>query len=230
LRNYTYLLIDFFAVIVPLIFSFHTRINFYRHWKSFLPAIIIAALFFIAWDVWFTSRGVWSFNANYLTGIKILNLPIEEILFFLCIPYACLFTYFCISLWKKEIRSHAASASGTFILFLISTAFYFHDREYTLVTFSGLSVLIFLVSFISKSKWLSNFYLSGLILLVPFMICNGILTGSWIDNAIVRYNDAENMGVRIFTIPFEDIFYGMFLILLVVTIFEYLENKRERSV
>lgn len=59
-----------------------------------------------------------------------------------------------------------------------------------------------------------------------FFIVNGILTGSWIDEPVVWYNDSENLGIRIGTIPFEDAFYGFLLIALVIDLYRYLQNKK----
>ncbi|MGB0178070.1 MAG: lycopene cyclase domain-containing protein, partial [Owenweeksia sp.] len=73
--------------------------------------------------------------------------------------------------------------------------------------------------------WLGRFYLSYLFVLIPFFIVNGILTGFGIEEEVVWYNDQENMGTRIFTIPFEDAFYGMILILGVVSLYEYFGRK-----
>jgi len=52
-----------------------------------------------------------------------------------------------------------------------------------------------------------------LVMLIPFFIVNGILTGSFIDNEIVWYNNDENLGIRLFTIPVEDTIYAFTLIL-----------------
>ena len=59
-----------------------------------------------------------------------------------------------------------------------------------------------------------------LFLLIPFFIVNGILTGTGLEAPIVWYNNQENLGVRLLTIPIEDAFYGFELILLNVFFYE----------
>ena len=226
MSRFTYLLVDLSAIIVPFLFSFHPKIRFDKQWKAFLPALFLTATFFICWDVYFTSIGVWDFNKNYVTGIYIFNLPLEEILFFICIPYSCVFTYHCFQLWLgSKIQSASVWFSTVFIVFLLSVAVINHNHLYTLTAFTGLAILVFYNVFIRKSQWMKIFYLCFLVLLIPFFISNGILTGTGPDEAVVIYNNNENMGLRFFTIPFEDTFYGMFLILLNVTLYEFLLSK-----
>ncbi|WP_353136882.1 lycopene cyclase domain-containing protein, partial [Pseudopedobacter sp.] len=97
MQQYTYLIINFLTVIVCFIFSFDKRIRFNRYFGSFLKAAILVAIPFILWDSWFTKLGIWWFNDDYLIGIRFLGLPIEEWLFFICIPFSCVFTYFCLT-------------------------------------------------------------------------------------------------------------------------------------
>ena len=103
--KFQYLLIDSLVIIIPLLFSFHPRIKFYESWKPLFMAIITASVPFVVFDSIFTLRGVWGFNPGYITGIYLYNLPIEEILFFVCVPYSCLFTYFCFDKFYN-ISSH----------------------------------------------------------------------------------------------------------------------------
>jgi lycopene cyclase domain-containing protein len=61
--------------------------------------------------------------------------------------------------------------------------------------------------------------------LIPFFIVNGILTGSFIEVPIVSYNNSENLGIRLFTIPIEDIGYAFSMLFGNLMIFETLKKR-----
>jgi lycopene cyclase domain-containing protein len=225
--KFTYLLIDLLTLLVPLLFSFHPRLNFYKHWRSFFPAAIISAALFIPFDIYFTHAKVWGFNPAYVTGVYFNNLPIEEVMFFLCIPYSCVFTYHCLSaLFKMNLAVKAVNAiTPVLVLCCVVLAVLYYQRYYTFFAFSLLAILLVTTQFVFKIKWLSKFYITYAILLLPFLIVNGLLTGTGLKRPIVWYNNAETIGIRILTIPIEDVFYGMGLILLNLLIFTAFKRK-----
>ncbi|MBE9602312.1 lycopene cyclase domain-containing protein [Pedobacter sp. MC2016-24] len=225
--SFTYLLIDFFTIIVPFIYSFHPKLQFYKTWRAFFPAVLITGLIFILWDVYFTGLGVWGFNPRYLVGIMVGNMPLEEILFFLCIPYACVFTFHCLDLWIKNGISKTVEGLLTpaFIVIFMVIAVTYHDKIYPMVTFAGLSLLLILAKYVLKISWLAKFYVIYSILLIPFLIVNGMLTGTGLEEPVVWYNAQKIIGFRILTIPIEDTFYGMGLILSNLMIYKYLKKR-----
>lgn len=224
---YTYLWINFFTIIIPFLWSFENKIQFYKKWKALFPALIGTALFFIVWDMLFTYWGIWGFNDRYLSGLEIINLPLGEWLFFITIPYACVFTYEALKylVRKDYFGSYQRIITWILIIFLGAVALFNMDRTYTSTTFLFLTIFLLMHIFWFKSTYLGRFYFSYIILLIPFFIVNGILTGSWIEEEVVWYNNNENLGIRLGTIPVEDIFYGMLLILINVTIFEKLQER-----
>ena len=145
-----------------------------------------------------------------------LGLPLEEYLFFITIPYASVFTIYVIASYFPGIRLNKAQVNWVSILliiFLLVLAGIHIDRAYTSVNFIFSAGVIGIV-FLTRKDLLSQFFISYGVILIPFGIINGILTGSFIEEQVVWYNDQENLGFRLGTIPFEDIFYGMSLILL----------------
>lgn len=214
--KFVYLLVNFFAVIVPLLFSFHPKIKFYKHWKAFLAAAIIVATIFLTWDFIFTRSGVWSFNPRYITGIFVFNLPVEETLFFICIPFACIFTYYCLDKFYKLDWSPRAETVFCVVLSLVLliAGIIWIEKLYTSVTFFSAAVVCLLLKFAVKINWLGKAVTVYAVLLIPFFIVNGILTGTGLEEPVVQYNNEENLGIRLFTIPIEDVVYGFELILL----------------
>jgi lycopene cyclase domain-containing protein len=226
-EKYTYLLVDFFCIIFPLIFSFLPAFDFYRHWKKFTLPCIAVGLFFIIWDMIFTQIGVWSFSSQYTIGFKIINLPIEEILFFICIPYATSFSYYC---FKKYFKFQGISQFvKVFYTLLIPILFIIGilniQKLYTSVTFILLSAFLS-IALLKKWNFLPIFFVCFLFILIPFFISNGILTGSFLNRVVVSYNNNHNLGIRMLTIPVEDTFYGMLLLLMNVAGFEWMATKK----
>lgn len=225
--NYTYLLIDLAALSVPLLFSFHPNIALYKKWKYLWPAILISTLPFIIWDSYFTQIGVWGFTKQYLIQSYLFELPIEEILFFICIPYACLFTYYCFRLFlgNDYKLKHEDLITNIILVLTIIGGFHYRDRLYTCYTAVGLTGFLLILKYIVKPKWLSLFYYSHMFLIIPFFLVNGILTGTGLEQPVVWYNESQIIGVRLFTIPLEDIFYGLLMLLLNIFLFEWFMHK-----
>lgn len=222
--KYTYLLIDLGSVLFPFLFSFHPRLRFDKTWSAFFPAVLLTGAIFIFWDMYFTHLKVWGFNPAYVTGVNIGNLPIEEILFFVCIPYACVFTYHCFDPGIRQIISKKAGHRLTVGLILASilVAVIFYNRSYTGFTFIFLAVILLVAELIVKAAWMPRFYLTYLVLLIPFILVNGLLTGTALSAPVVWYNPMQIIGVRLLTIPIEDVFYGMSLLLMNIMIYSVL--------
>ena len=185
----------------------------------------ITGLLFLFWDVLFTIHGVWSFNDRYVVGIKFFGLPLEEILFFLTVPFACIFIYACLNYYVKWQLSNDVSRSIAGLLALIAAFILLgnFDKLYTAVTFSLLAVIMLILLFVVKANWLGRFFMAYLVSLIPFYLVNGLLTSI----PVVLYNDDQNLGFRVGTIPFEDHFYSMALLIMNVGFFEYFKNRKK---
>jgi lycopene cyclase domain-containing protein len=228
MEHYTYLLVISGGVLVPVLFSFHPRLRFWSNIRVFLKANLITASLFILWDACFTYLHIWGFNPRYVTGIYFFQLPLEEVLFFIFIPYACLFSYHCFGTWKGEAFEKFKTGWLTAVLsaLLLILAVVFQKRAYTAVTFILLADFLIFLEFVYKPKWLTRFYFTYLVMLIPFFIINGILTGTGLAQPVVWYNNEEIINLRILTIPVEDIFYGMLLTGLNVFFYEmFLDRK-----
>jgi lycopene cyclase domain-containing protein len=210
-------------VLFPVLLSFDKRVRFYKSWRFIWPGMAITGFIFLFWDVLFTVKGVWNFNAERIIGLNLMELPLEEILFFLTVPFACLFIYACLNYYIKWQISDRWTRIITNLLMVFSlvTAVYYHDRLYTLVTFSLLFILLVVLQYGFKVKWLNRFYLTYLVALIPFYVVNGLLTSI----PVVLYNNLENVTLRIGTIPLEDHFYCMAMLLMNVGFFEYFKQR-----
>lgn len=205
---YLWILVGIAAV--PLVFSFDRRVHYVSRWPAVFASALIVGTVYIGWDILKTAADVWGFNERYAGSLKILGLPLPEILFFAVVPFSCLFIFEVVRAYFKERRLKIPRWIWYVLASLLVVLSVIYRRQaYTLTVL--LSVAVFFVLAATLQPDLLNsrhFWLAMLLTYIPFLIFNGLLTGI----PIVLYNDAENWGVRVYTIPLEDFFYSLSLL------------------
>ncbi|MAO33790.1 MAG: hypothetical protein CMD03_03430, partial [Flavobacteriales bacterium] len=140
--------------------------------------------------------------------------------------YCCVFTYevFLKLNLKNNKTTHLLTLVLASIILLIGIIYY--NKIYTAITFISLAFLL-IILFVYKKDFTQTFYFTYIIITATFFILvNGILTGGTLDIPPVWYNNNETLNIRIWTIPVEDFFYSMLLILSNIWVFEVFKSRK----
>ena len=228
MQHYYYLILDLFSFAIPFLFSFEKKwMHFIRFWKPYFSAIFIVGIFFILWDIYFAYENVWGFNDDYLLGIRWFKLPLEEWLFFLLIPYSSNFIHYSLAYFfpKFELSKISTLRISILLFFISLTIFLWNtDKIYTASSF-GLFAVLMLLQMIYQWEYAQKFYLSFIIIYIPFFLVNSALTGMFTENPVVFYDNQENLGIRVGTMPLEDSFYCFSMLYGSVLLFEYFRKN-----
>jgi lycopene cyclase domain-containing protein len=225
--KFEYLIFNLIVLAGPLFFGAMKPFYFVSRWKYTLVPIIIPAIFFLIWDS-IVTYSHWYFNSKYILGITFINLPIEEILFFISVPFACLFTWEMIIrraddkniMWISKIRPYL------YLLVPIGVWFFISGKHYTGLAISFLGLAILLDQVLQTNLiFQKRFYFYLFLVFMFTLIFNGYLT--W--RPVVTYGVEYQMNFRIFTIPIEDFVYGTALIFMNTSIYQKIISKKDFS-
>ena len=86
-----YLLVMAGCVIVTLPLEVLIGARVYARWRRMLLTLVPVLAVFITWDVLAIHARFWFYR--HLTGVRIGNLPIEELVFFIVIPTCSVLTF-----------------------------------------------------------------------------------------------------------------------------------------
>lgn len=219
-----YLLLNIFIIIVPLILTFEKKIQFYKKLPALLVSIVLVGGGYIVWDTIATWRGDWAFNPKYLIGVNFLNLPLEEILFFITVPYSTIFLYETGKLYlkEKEIKINKIIfillSAVLLVTALINSGQYY---TFTVLVFSSAFILLNLFSSVGRLLQSKIYWLWIAFTYIPFFVANYILTSL----PIVTYSPDAIWGLRVTTIPVEDFFYSFSMLSFYLFVYLLAEEK-----
>lgn len=203
------------ATFGTIFLSFDKKVAYYKYFLSLLKSIVIVMIVFIPWDSYFTHQKIWGFNTSYIIGYKLVKLPLEEWLFFLTVPFSCTFIHFVVKAYfKNPISLKSSKLFWTIFSIIVFAIGVINIHQlYTSIAFVACSLSLFIINTL-QPEFMKQFIVTYAVALIPFFIVNSILTGSFTESPIVWYNNVHTFGIRIGTIPVEDLIYNMLLILL----------------
>ena len=221
-----YVAIDLLVLALPLALSFDRKVAFWRKWPQVFAAIAAVVVVFGAWDAWMAARGIWSFNPDHAGTWRFLHLPPGEWLFFVCVPYACLFVLECVRAYfpDREIRIPPGAFYVLAAFFGVLATLY-RERGYTATVFLACGLVAgALPAFVPATVRSRNFWIGLGLTDLPFLVANGFLTGI----PVVRYDDAENLAIRVGSIPLEDFFFSFAMLALAALVHDRVGAVRRR--
>jgi len=223
----TYLFLDLITIFGPLILSFDKKVAFHKYFKPLFISCGITSLVYIIWDIWFTHIGVWKFNQEFVIGVNLTNLPIEEFGFFTVVPYACIFIYTCLKVYFPDFKIPFNITFWGLTIGALTLSVVYINKIYTFMTFGLIFATLLLLFIFARTfiqKYWAHLFLAWIIALIPMAYVNGILT----SKPVLIYNDSENMAVRIGSIPFEDFFYNFLYMIWSISVFEKLVSLKKQ--
>ena len=225
LQKSIYFTILLVFIAIPFFSSKKINHRYLLKFKYFIPTFLLTGAIFILWDRQFTDLDIWKFNPEYTLGIKILNLPIEEWLFFFTFPFFSLHLYEMLtekSIQVKKLNIFVIINLVLLVFFGLIT-YFCRNNLYAFFTFFLLTIYFGYTVFRNNFKRnFPNFYLSFLLALIPYLILRELLTSL----PVITFNDTYLLKIFIFSVPVEDIGFFFLLHLMNVTIYDYLKVKQ----
>ncbi|NPV11694.1 MAG: lycopene cyclase domain-containing protein [Ignavibacteria bacterium] len=220
----TYFILLLSSFLIPFLFSFERQIFFIKNLKFVFKSVFVVAIPYLIWDEIFTSNKIWGFSSEHIVGFKILNLPIEEILFFVVVPYVIIFVYEVINFYLKDKVINLQKKIFLFASILnFVLAMILIDKTYTATQLIVTSLFFFFAYFFGcKTLERKNFWVLIFISFVPFFIVNYFLTSL----PVVWYNENKITGLRIITIPIEDFLYHFTMTSFYILSYNYFKLKK----
>lgn len=224
-KNFSYLLLLLGYLVIPAILGYQRKVRFVFRLRYLIPATIFAGAIFVMWDRRFIEMNIWNFNPAYTSGIQWLKVPVEEWLSFIVIPWSAVYIYE----WLK-IRFESFEKPRLFVIIsligfaaLAFLAYTFRQNMFSFFTFFLSAIYLGYTVFRNRfRKNLTKFYLAYFVSLLPFTIISGIASRL----EIVNYNPQHTMNINLADFPVEKFAYLFLLLLINITIYEYLSERR----
>lgn len=217
--KFEYLIFNFIILLSPfLAYLLYNQMIFPNN-VNYIISIVISSVLFIFHDIKVVNKW-WQFNKKYILGIKIFNLPVEEILFFFITSFSCLVIW--INLNKVSLLKNNLQFIN--LLFFSSVFFYYFNlykntkKPYPKFIFFSLVILIFFDLILGTNVIIKfKFLIFSIIVFILTSIFNYYLT----KRPIVIYQSYYKSNKKILSIPVEDFLYGFNFIYLTILLSEF---------
>lgn len=217
----TYLLLQLIFLITPSVIMLTRKGRFPFRLGHALAASIFNGFLFILWNHRFIQAGIWEYNSNYITSIKLWEVPVEEWIFLIFIQLSFSFSYE----WAKQIllkKNTPKLIRYSNLIILVGSAliaYFFRNHLFTFFTFFLLFIYFGYTVFRKQfSICFKAYFLSFTILLLTFV------PYSWLQSQlpVVIHNPNHILNIGTLPFPIERIAYVFLLLLIHTTLYDFI--------
>jgi lycopene cyclase domain-containing protein len=182
--------------------------DFWQHWRALAISIATIGVPWVVMDIAAHHLGWWYYNTAYVFGLRVFGLPIEEILFFVVVPFACLVVWHVYDRQKGTVPQWLPRIALAALVLVCIGLIAFHFGRLRTVVDAAITIVAVAALWDSELIRRRAWWYWSLTVLALFLVCNTFLTAV----PIVEYNMQAATGWRIGTIPFEDFLYNFSLL------------------
>jgi lycopene cyclase domain-containing protein len=224
-QNYWYSLVLLVMAVITMFLFVKKTIVFFTELKYMIPAILFSGAIFILFNYRLLETGIISFNSSFLAGKYLFKLPVEEWLFLLIISFFSFSVYILISVLFPNFERPNLFLVISVVLLLGFGFGAWHFRQKLIPFFIFFLLTIYFGYTLIRNRFkmhLTKFYISYAIAVIPFFLIKGLLHSL----PVIFFNSDYTLGIRLLNVPVEEFAYFFLLMLINITIFEYLRDHR----
>jgi lycopene beta-cyclase len=110
--RFEYLVLLALCVLLTAPLELLLGVRVYRQARRAVASIGCMAVVFVTWDLVGARLGHWDYNPDHVTGVRFLDLPLEEYLFFIVVPLCALLTYEAVRLTLPTVSQRLSALLG----------------------------------------------------------------------------------------------------------------------
>lgn len=225
MEHLVYLLLLLIYLIMPVFLIFQKKVHFVLRVRYLLPATAFSAAIFLMMTWRFTEFGIWSLNPDYLTGIDLLQVPLEMWLAVFVIPFSSVAIYEWLKIRFESFEKPNLFLALSLVLLavMVILAFLYRSALFTFFMFFLTAIYLGYTLFRNRfKKHLTKFYLAYLITLVPFILVSFLMNLF----PILTFDATHIMQIAVLGIPVESFVYLYFMLLINFTIYENISESQ----
>jgi hypothetical protein len=222
--KFLYLLLSLSFLLLPLVFHLTKKIFKDGNFSAALGASLIAAIVFSTFDIILQLLRILRFDAQQTIGVFIKEIPVEQGLLNFSISFAALAIYLLLNLQfpKTDWQKYSLALSNLLLGLCIAFLFFAYTKWYTVFTFAVLLVVLFLIEYVGKLRFMYRAYRAFAVLLVPLLLVYGLLFAK----EVLAVEQTQVSAMYVAKVPVETCFVMLSTLLVSIYMFEFFKSKR----
>lgn len=222
--KFVFLILALAPLLLPVIFQIDKQIFKDGNLRAAFGASLVSTILFSAITVVLYLLGLISYNAQNTLSISFKDIPVEQYLLHFSLNFTAisLYQYLNLRFPKNDLQKYSLAFSNLLLGLCVAFLFFGYPKWYTMLTFATLLLVLLLIEYVGKIRFMYRAYRAFVFMLVPLLIVYSVL--AW--NNVVTATANGVSGLHIAKVPVETLCMFLSALLVSIYMFEFFKSKR----